>query len=197
MFETIEEFFKNHQFTIAALGAVSTFAAVFVSLMVALWSQRRLRTQLKAEVTTATIVHETLDSQNPPTYCTVSITNTGLMPLRVPLSFLRWKLPLKRPWMPLSPLDADGTDPLIPQKRYPVEIAPRTTKQFYVSDIETFRKKHAAIFKGSGLIDRIRYRFIKAIILTDDGRQFRARIAKPLCDELTKLRREQTVKFRS
>jgi hypothetical protein len=138
MLNALEELLKEHQHTIAALGALSTFAAVVVSLMLAWRAGRAAQTRLTASVRLSVIMHSTLDPKNPPRYITVSITNTRNMPLRVPLSFLSWKIPLRRGVWIVNPLDGYATDPLIPQKRYPVEIAPRASETFYVSDLKTF-----------------------------------------------------------
>src|SRR5271169_218507 len=130
MLDAIEQFSRSHAFTIAAFGVLSTFLAVIVSLALALLSSRAIRTRLRASVEIYTIAHDTLDPKNPPRYLAVDITNTGAMPLRVPLSFLRWKLPLRRNVWLLDPLDSYSGDPLIAQKKYPVEIAPRASQTF-------------------------------------------------------------------
>jgi hypothetical protein len=50
MLQEIEEFFKAHEHTMAALEALSTFAAVVVALVLSLVSQRANRTRIKAVV---------------------------------------------------------------------------------------------------------------------------------------------------
>jgi hypothetical protein len=176
MFATIEEFCKSHEYTTAAIGAFSTLAAVVVSLALAFLSLRATKTRLRADLAMSIIIHNTLNRNNPPTYLTVSITNIGNMALRVPFSFFRWRLPMGRGVWLVNPLDSYGTDPLIPRKYYPVELAPRASQTFYVSDVATFKLSVGQMRKGASLIDRVRFRFIKAIILSDDGRTFAAKI---------------------
>ncbi len=178
MLNGLEEFCKNHQHTIAALGALSTLTAVVVSLMLAWRAGRVTRTRLKANVDTSFVAHSTIDPKNPPRYLTVSITNTGLGALRVPFSFFRWKVPFSRSFWLVNPLDGYGKDNLIPQKRYPVEIQPRASETFYVSDLQTFIEMSEKMQNETRGVPRFCLRHIKAVIRTDDGLVFKARISK-------------------
>src|SRR5260221_5270400 len=91
MFEWIEQFCKAHERTIAAIEAVSTFSAVVVSLALASMAQRANRTKLKAYLNRSFIMHSSIDPNNRPKYITVGITNTGVMPLRIPLASFHWR----------------------------------------------------------------------------------------------------------
>jgi hypothetical protein len=53
--ERLDQFLGSYPHLIAALEAVSTFAAVLVSLSLAVWSQRANRTQIKAVATISVI----------------------------------------------------------------------------------------------------------------------------------------------
>jgi hypothetical protein len=93
MLNWLEQFSEGNQHTIAALGAISTFAAVVVSLVLASIAQRSSRTRIKARAAVSVIFHPMLEGRPKPQYVTVTITNVGLMPVMIPFSFFRWKLP--------------------------------------------------------------------------------------------------------
>ena len=80
----------------ATIEAISTFAAVVVSLSLALAAQMANKTRLKASVSTSIITHSTQKGKNKPTYDVANITNTGIMPLSIPFSFFHWRAPFKR-----------------------------------------------------------------------------------------------------
>jgi len=80
MFDAIEQFSQAHQYTIAAISAASTFAAVVVSLVLALIAQRTNRTRIKAHASVSYIDHATLRGKPKPKYLTVMITNVGVIP---------------------------------------------------------------------------------------------------------------------
>jgi hypothetical protein len=91
MLNWLEQFSEANQHTIAALGAVSTLAAVVVSLVLASIAQRSSRTRIKASASVRVIVHSTLEGKPKPEYVTVAITNVGLLPGIIPFSFFHWK----------------------------------------------------------------------------------------------------------
>jgi hypothetical protein len=78
MFQELEEFFKAHEHTMAALEAVSTFAAVVVALVLSLVSQKANRTRIKAVVSATIIMHESIEAPNYPSYVSVVVTNNGI-----------------------------------------------------------------------------------------------------------------------
>ncbi len=69
----IEAYCQAHQYTISALGAVSTFAAVVVSLWLAYRAAVANRTRLMASFEVAALLHASLPER--PTFVTVSIVN--------------------------------------------------------------------------------------------------------------------------
>jgi exosortase/archaeosortase len=87
----IEEFFKAHQYTIQAIAAAGALAAVVVSLALASSARRADRTRLEAVANLMTIFHPTIDPKTAPEFLTVSITNHGKWPLRIPTNFFYWK----------------------------------------------------------------------------------------------------------
>lgn len=168
----LERLLDAYQHTIAALGAAGTLAAVVVSLFIAL---RSSRTRVKASVQVSFIVHQTLKSKPKPEYITVTITNIGLMPATIPMGFFQWKLPFHREYWQIIPWDYGGHDPWVPQRVYPTEIKPRSSQTFFLQEIETFRAQTAEFLQPLWLA-RWRVRFIKAIIRTDDGQLFKAKL---------------------
>jgi hypothetical protein len=121
-------------------------------------------------------------------YITATITNTGILPLRVPFAFFYWQLPgQKNASVMVNPLDAYATDELVPQRQYPVELLPKATDPFIVSDFATFQATFAEMLREQNFIKRVLYRFVHLTILTDDGRRFRAKIGKDLRREIRRL----------
>jgi hypothetical protein len=139
MFEAMEQFCSEHQHTIAALGAFSTFAAVLVSLGLALIAQRSSRTRITARVSAKVILHPSLEGNPRPEYVTVSITNIGNLPALIPLSFFSWKALLRGGFWTVTPWDYRQHDPWVPQRQYPAEIRPRGSVTVFLSDLAGFR----------------------------------------------------------
>jgi hypothetical protein len=172
----IEEFFKAHQYTIAATAAAGTLAAVVTSLWLA-WSARRAdRTRLKAHADIMLIFQSDIDPKDAPEFLTVSITNQGKWPLRIQANFFYWKAPFKREYMIAQPLDRVGSD-WIPKRSYPREVAPRTSESFYICALPTLRQEAKRVRERPTFADRLRFRFIKAYVQTDDGRTFRVKLS--------------------
>jgi hypothetical protein len=102
---SLEHFLEAHQHTTAALEAVSTFAAVVISLVLALLAYRSSRTRIRAWVQVQFIFHPTLDGRSKPEYVTVTITNIGVMPASIPVSFFAWKVPFYSDYLQVLPWD--------------------------------------------------------------------------------------------
>ena len=83
MFDALEQFSRAHQHTIGALAALSTFAAVLVSLALALNAQRSRRTRIAAHASVRRKVSEALQGSQR-RYLPVTITNVGVMPVNLP-----------------------------------------------------------------------------------------------------------------
>jgi hypothetical protein len=172
----IEELFKAHQHTIAAIAAAGTIGAVLTSLWLAWRANRADRTRLKAGADIVLIFHMPIDGKTVPKFLRVSITNRGKWPLRIPAFFFYWKIPFKRGVMQVTPLDVSGS-PLIPPKRYPVEISPRASENFHISDLPAFEQEAKRVAGAETFADRLRFRFIKAYVRTDDGETFRVKLS--------------------
>jgi hypothetical protein len=95
MLNWLEQLSAANQHSIAALGAISTFAAVVVSLVLASIAQRSSRTRINARAAVSVILHSTLEGKPKPKYVTVAITNVGLMPVMIPFSFFIGKCHLE------------------------------------------------------------------------------------------------------
>jgi hypothetical protein len=189
MFQELEEFFSAHQHTVAALEAGSTFAAVVVALVLSLVSQGANRTRIKASAASTIIMHETIKAPDYPGYVTVDITNNGILPVMIPLNFFHWRVFFKRGAWLVMPMDYSQGDPWVPQKRYPVEIAARSSQTFYLSGIDTFRTECRDKFIGDNFIDRCRFRFLRARVRTEDGKLFNVKIDSSLRKEIFDVRR--------
>lgn len=188
MLRWLDQLSEANQHTIAALGAVSTFAAVVVSLVLALIAQRSSRTRIKCRAELCFIYHPSLEGRPGPEYVTVSIRNVGLMPAIIPMSFFHWKLPFHRGYWLAQPWDSGQQDRWVPQRIYPAEIRPRASMTFYLSEIGVFRTTLAETLQQVRYL-RWRIRFLKAIVRTDDGKLFKVKIDKAIRRELAKIER--------
>jgi hypothetical protein len=181
----LEHFSETNQHTIAALEAASTFAAVVVSLVLALLANRSSRTRARVSVQVQFIFRPTLDGKTKPEYVTATITNIGVMPASIPISFLAWKVPFYSDYLQAVPWDYAQHDRWAPQRVYPTEIKPRASETFFLPDLSGFRTTMAEKLQRIRLLP-CRIRFIKAIILTADGRRFRVKLDKSVRRELAK-----------
>jgi hypothetical protein len=188
MFAAIEKFSEPRQHTIAALGAFSTLAAVVVSLALALVAQRSSRTRIRAKAYASFIFHSSLEGKPKPKYVSVSIANVGLMSASIPLSCFHWKIPFnKEIWM-VNPWDVSQHDPWVPQHKYPAEIRPRGSDTFFIGSRERFRETMSEIFAKAGRF-RWRYYFIRARVVTEDGKIFKVKLDKEVRREIAEARR--------
>ena len=131
MLNQLEQLSESYQHTIAALGAISTFAAVVVSLLLASIAQRSRRTRIKARARVSVIHHSTLAGMSKPKYVAVEITNVGLMPAVIPFSYFHWKVPLHSGYWMMNPWDYVEHDPWVAKRTYPFEIRPRRSETFF------------------------------------------------------------------
>jgi hypothetical protein len=144
--------------------------------------------RIKARAGVSVIVHPTLEGRPKPEYVTVMITNVGLMPVMIPLSFFRWKLPFQRRYWMMNPWDYTQHDAWVPQRTYPAEIRPRGSATFFLSEIDRFRSTMAEMLHEVGH-SKWRVRFIKAIVVTDDGKIFEVNLDQTIRKEVAKSRR--------
>ncbi len=189
---SVEDFFKAHQYTIAALGILGTFAAVVVALFNSVAALRASRTKIRARASINVIYHSSLQGKERPEYLVVSVRNLGIMPVHIPMGFFHWKLPLKRGLHEVLPLDYSAEDEWAPQRKYPVEIKARGSDTFFLSDIGIFREYALKDFIGMTVWSRFCSRFISALVFTDEGKVFKVTLDSSLRKELARLRAHGT-----
>jgi hypothetical protein len=176
----IEEFFTAHQHTIEAITAVGTVGAVVTSLWLAWRARRAERTKLRAFANLVTFFHPTIDPKSAPQFLRISITNQGRWALRIPASFFYWKVPFMRDVMAIpGPLDLVGSH-WIEKKSYPIVLAPRTSESFFLSDLAKFKQTVKSMRGADTFVDRLRLRFIRAFVETDDGEKFRVKLSREI-----------------
>jgi hypothetical protein len=169
MWKTVEQFCKDHEKTIEFCQAAFTLLAVIVSLGIARSARKATNTRLRVRLQTEVIKRDALSKY--PTYVTISITNTGILPIRIPISYFQLKVPLRQEnWI----IEHSPNELLIPPKQFPVEILPHATEKFYPVEINSFRYTFHEIVRATGWGTRILFRFVKATVVTDDGMRFTA-----------------------
>jgi hypothetical protein len=185
--DRLEHFLNHYPRIIAAVEAISTFAAVIV----ALWLSRRAsQTRLTAYLAKQFISDPTTTDR--PEYLVALITNTGVMTFYISLSFLVWTRPYRKTtgWQLGFPLDFWATDKLIPQQKYPVVLQPKASHHFIIANIATFRQVMRQCLISQSKLGRFLFRFVRITIRTDDGSYARGKIAKEIRDELRQIQRE-------
>jgi hypothetical protein len=116
------------------------------------------------------IVHQLVDKKNRPSYLTASVSNKGIVPVRISFSFFHWRMPFRRGTWMANPHDAyGGHDQWVPRQRYPVEIPPKASHSFFVSDKQTFHSVLKEMTSGPRAIPKWALRFMRVVIVTDDG----------------------------
>jgi hypothetical protein len=192
MFEAVENFAKQYENTIQAVGSLSTLAAVIASLALARASANRTKPRIKASISTSKIHHSSITQS--PTYIVAHIVNIGTVPVRIPFSFFLWKMPhWRNRGMLVNPLDAYQVDKLVPQREYPVELPVYSSESFFVSEFEAFKVETARSLETLSALDRFLFRFASVFIRTDDGTLISARLGKRLRKEVIALSKAANV----
>lgn len=196
--ERLDHFLGYYPHVIAALEAISTFAAVVVSLSLAFAAGRSSKTRLTARVSELVFIHPNVPEPRP-SYIVARVTNVGILPLRIPLSFLMFKVPCRKTAWLMMTLDAFPlaqrnlprqklSDRLVPYQNYPVEIAPRANHSFYVGERETFLSSlYDNMLMKMKVYERVLFRFVRVTITSDDGMRFTAKIEKGVRQEFKRL----------
>jgi hypothetical protein len=180
----IEQFFAAYQNTFLALGAIGTFTAVIVSLWLAL---RADKTKIEASIAVEAIFHDTIDPNNRPRFMTVHLINQGRLPVRIPFSLFRWKLPFTKTAFIVNPLDAYAGHQWAPHMQYPVIIEPKAAHTVWLTDIEAFRQEMAGVVQHLNPIRRVLFRFLGAVVYTQDTTLCKVRITRSVRAEIVKL----------
>jgi len=174
----------KYQHIVATVEAFSTFLAVAVSLGISLASSRENRTHLSAVANIVLVFHGKMGRRSKPEYFTVSITNNGILPATIPVSFFSWRFLLERDGALINPMDFWENDD-IPQKTYPVEIPPRRSETFYLCSLQDLRMTFREMrLHEDSLKRRLFFPFIRACIRSEDGVFFKVRLAKDIQHEI-------------
>jgi len=183
--DRLEHFLGHYPHVVAGLEAVSTFAAVVVSLSLAALARRANQTKLRARLYVAQLLQQGTDPKNAPEYIALSITNTGILPLRIPFAFFYWKIPFRQSLSLITPLDYfQGADPHLPSRPYPIEIHPRTSQTMYLRTVRVARENFKEMRQGKNRAMRFLSGFMKAKVVTEDGRTFNVKLAKNIRREI-------------
>lgn len=200
-FQCVEGFFKAYQYTFEALGAIGTLLAVIISLFFGYRSLKTGETNISASVYVSTLVtKEPNESKQTAkgTYITVSITNQGIFPVRIPFYFFAYNSLIRQKgfgYAVVNPLDGFNVDPYIPKKIYPFIIEPKRNETFFAGNeselitniVDSFYKSKNNLTKLSikRYIPLLLYiYFIRIKIRTEDGKLFNAKIDKKLRKEI-------------
>lgn len=176
----LESTLGHYPHLIAAIEAAATLAAVITSLVIALAASRAARTQLRASANLIFILHDSIPRATAPRYVAVWITNTGVMALRLPFAFFYWGLPFQRAGWQVNPIDFYADDEWVAQRTYPIEVAPRASTTIYLATEKMLVDAVEKIKADLGPSRAWRLGFLRATVLTDDGRLFRVSLSKEL-----------------
>jgi len=175
-----ENLLSRYPHIVAAIESLSTFAAVITSLVLAGMAQRSNRTKLEADGFIGEVHSEAVDPKTHPRYLVVSITNTGLLPLRIPYGFFYFKIPLRRALSGVLPLDSTGAERYLPRRTYPVPLASRTTEPFYITTEERLYAEFEKLWKIEPKWRKPLFRFMGGLVVTDDGRRFKVTLTRDI-----------------
>jgi hypothetical protein len=92
------------------------------------------------------IFHSTIAENENPQYIYVNIINDGQFTAVIPFSFFIWHFPFGEEVAQVMPMDYYGVDQFVPKKHYPYEIVPRSSRDFYISNINIFRESMTEFF---------------------------------------------------
>jgi hypothetical protein len=185
MWKAVEQFCKDHEKTIEFCQAAFTLIAVIVSLGIARSARKATNTRLRARLQTEVIKRNALSKY--PTYVTISITNTGILPVRIPISYFQLKVPLRQKnWI----IEHSPNELLIPPRKFSVEILPHATEKFYPVEINSFRDTFHKIVRTAGWGTRFLFRFVKATVVSDDGMRFTAIVDRDIRRDLRNVGRQ-------
>jgi hypothetical protein len=106
----------------------------------------------------------------------------------IPLSFFHWRVPFSSSGWNVVPWDYAQHDQWVPQQRYPVEIKPRSSATFFLSEIGPFRESMRNIFRSTNYFERCRLHFLSARVVTDDGKMFNVKLDTSLSRKLRTIR---------
>ncbi len=165
----VEAFFADYEKTIAALGAISTLAAVIVSLYLARKSESiRLRasvavwTSVEGREITGKAIH-------------VRVVNVGLRSAFIPAWFFHYKIPFAKNNIAITPAHNAVAFELLPGKSVLVNL----------QDLEVFHSSMQRVLSQDlKYLIGLRLRLMKGFIHTEGGESFRAKFEPSIKKEI-------------
>ena len=154
------------------LSALGTLAAVVTSLVLAYLAWRADRIRLRAYADAG--IFPGSDKHGVTRCLRVTIANVEKSPFRVRDSCFYWRMPFSRHRVQMPIPDSLF---FAERERYPLLVAPRTSDNIWPTYWGAFEQMVEKMRKAPTFADRIRFRFIKAFVRTDDGYTFRVKIA--------------------
>jgi hypothetical protein len=180
---SLEDFFKAHHDTIAALGVIGTFLAIAVALFssfIALWGPRP---RIRGLVSVKRVDGPRRDSLE---FLVVTIRNLSVAPIHIPPEFFLWKFPLQRPFFPWYPLESDEWGH---ERRDTVQINGRGSETFFLYPLHVFKERAAGSFAKT-VFGRLRLRFLSFVVLTEEGKFFKVKLDRTIRNDIRLLLRE-------
>lgn len=182
---------------IALLGAVSTTMAVVVALMTTRATKQAGQPRLKAFISKAKLdvppsglmVTSSIDGPArplvPPIYVTLRLTNVGKVPVYLDSDLFAWQVPFSKPsyWM-VTPLEARGGGMWMITRDYPCTIHPGSSELIFLATLEEFKDDLAKAMETGRFGRRLSVSFLRGVITTQDGSQFRVSLSRTLRQEL-------------
>jgi hypothetical protein len=181
--DRLEHFLDHYPHIIAAVEAISTFAAVVVALCLAGRSETvRLRALLSIHLSTT----------DPSQIVILRIHNMGVRAgALAPPPFFEWRIPFLRKRQPETMLSSVNAGYSINRDKVINEITVGSPMKIEVADIETFRTRFTShlpfIEQKLRHFPQTRLKRLGAVIYTNDDRRFRVTFAKAMAGEIRSL----------
>lgn len=165
----IEELSGQFQYTLQAIAAFGTLAAVAVSIYLANQANR-IRLKANASVWLSVQPGTKVDKDNDSTIC-AQITNLGLRPVWFSSFCFYWKVPFcQEEW---------AVDLVERNIQFPYELKPGQNVLIHVQEVLGFKEEMLRCAKDLRLA-HVRLKFTKAYLCTQDGYKIKVSIQKPL-----------------
>jgi hypothetical protein len=181
--DRLEHFLDHYPRIIAAVEAISTFAAVVVALYLARRSETvRLRALLSIS----------MSPTDPSRLVIRQINNIGMRAgALAPPPFFEWRIPFWRKRQPETMLSSINSAYLINRDKVTNEITVGSPMNIQVTDIDTFRTQFSRelpfIDQKLRHFPKTRLKRLRAVIYTNDDRRFRVTFAKVMAGEIKSL----------
>ena len=181
--DRLEHFLDHYPRIIAAVEAISTFAAVVVALYLARRSETlRLRALLSIGLSPA----------NPTRLAILQISNIGVRAgALAPPPFFEWRIPFRRKHQPETMFSPINTAYSINRDKITSEITVGSPMTLQVTDLDTFRTQFTGhlpfIYRTLNYFPKTRLNRLGAVIYTNDDRRFRVTFAKAIAGEIRSL----------